>query len=211
MNLFVLTLLPMSLVIFYVRKDIENRAHFLPVLFTGLFTGVLFLAYKLLFSTFFHVPQANIFANFVYYFFSQEFFPIVIVYGLFFLFARKDTLEDRFSFFFPAVVSFFSVFLPYIILETEKPYPAFLLFTKPLLLLAMFIILQVWLSKIPAVKKDVTSLLIIAAVILTALILPALTEALWVVNVFPLLWIIPAVIEIGYAAFLIFPVNSGNN
>lgn len=210
MNTFVLSLLPLSLIVYYLRKDADNRAYFLPVIFTGLFSGALFLAYKLLFSTFYHIPQASIGANFVYYLFMQELIPVAVVYGLFFLFARKDTIEDRFSFFFPAVVSFFSVYLPYIILETEKPYPAFILFTKPAMFLAMFIILQVWLSKIPETKSNVKELCINIAIMVAAFIIPALTESLWVVNVFPLLWIIPAAIEILFAVYLIFPENSSS-
>lgn len=205
MILFVLTIFPMSLIIFYLKKDRNNRAFFLPIIFTGFFTGVLYLAYKLLFSTFYHIPQANIFANFIYYLIFQAIIPIVAIYGLFFLFARKDTIEDRFSFFFPLIASFYSVFLPYMVLETQKPYPGFLLFIKPLMFLAMFIIIQIYLSKLLETKGNSKETAKKIGIIILALCIPAFVESLWVVNVFPLFWIIPATLIILFAAYLIIP------
>ena len=211
MNVFLLTLFPLSLIIFYFKKEQNNRAYFLPVIFSGVVAASLFLAYKLLFSSVYYIPRANVLTNFVYYFFSQAFIPVGVIYGLFFLFARKDSIEDRFAFFFPLTASFYAVFLPYLVLETQKPYPGFLLFVKPLMFLAMFIILHFWLNKIPAVVNNVPKLVLSIAIMVGALCIPAITEAMWVVDLFPLCWIIPAVLICGYAAFIVFPKDSGSN
>lgn len=210
MNLFLLALLPVSIFIFYINKDKDNRAYYLPVIFSGIFSASLFLAYKLLFSSVYYIPRANIFANFLYYFFSQALIPVSVIYGLFFLFARKDSLEDRFAFFFPIVASFYAVFLPYIILESQKPYPGFLLFLKPLMFLSMFIVVHTWLNKIPSVKSA-SELVVSIVIMVVALCIPAITESMWVVDLFPICWIIPAVLLCGYAAFIVFPKDSGKN
>lgn len=210
MNIFLLSLFPLSLIVFYFSKDQENRAKYLPVIFFGVFTGAVFLAYKLLFSSVYYIPRANIFINFVYYFFSEGFIPISVVFGLFFLFAHKDSLEDRFDFFFPAVVSFYAIFLPYLVLESQKPYPGFLLFIKPVLYLAVFIIHQKWINQIldtKSTKEFVTSIL----VMVFTLFIPALAEAMWIVDLVPVCWIIPGLLLCGYAGYLIFPKDSRKN
>lgn len=208
MNLFLFTLLPVSLVIFYLRKDENKRAHFLPVIFTGVFTGALFVAYKLLFSSLYYVPQANVFINFLYYFFTQTLIPMAVVYGLFFILAGKDTIQDRASFFFPVIAGFYSIFLPYLVLETTKPYPGFLLFVKPLLYLAMFIIIHNWIGKTidshPTPKQQIVNIVVRSLV----MFIPAFAEAAWVVNIPAILWIIPSLAICALAALLIFPRRS---
>lgn len=193
------------------KKDQNDRAYFLPVIFTGILAAALFLAYKLLFSSVYYIPRANILTNFLYYFFTQTLIPVSVIYGLFFLFARKDSLEDRFSFFFPIVASFYAVYLPYLILESQKPYPGFLLFIKPLMFLSMFIILHKWLNKIPEAIGNIPQMILCIAVMVAAVCIPAITESMWVVDLLPVCWIVPAVLICGYAALIVFPKDSGNN
>lgn len=208
MLLFPFTLLPICVLIFYFQHEKYNREFFLPVIFTGVFTGMLFLAYKLFFSSTYYLPVARFGLNFLHYFVHHALLPIVVLYGLFVLFTRKDSAADRASYFFPLTASFFSVYLPYLIFETEKPYSAFYVFVKPLLYTAILIFIHILLNKTANAKLNFSQKLLNIIVILFVTAIPAAIETMWICD-FPLLvWLIPATLLCLLSAILVWPKSS---
>lgn len=208
MTLFLLTLLPLSILIFYFQKEKDNRAQLLPVIFIGFFTGALFVTYKLLFSSSYYLPSASLGLNILYYFFTQTLIPVAVIFGLFFFFGKKDSVETRCSFFFAIVASFYSVFLPYLILETDKPYSAFYLFAKPLLFLCMFIFIHIWLSKKCSMKTTTAKDICNYSALVIAFFFPALIESLWLIGVNFFIWFIPMLAFFAVNGLLIFPKSN---
>ena len=207
MTIFLLTLLPLSILIFYFQKEKENRAHLILVIFSGFFSATLYVGYKILFSSSYYVPALNFFKNFLFFAVTQAIIPVAVVYGLFYFFTKKDSLFARLSHFFPVLASFYSVYLPYLILETDKPYPPFYLFIKPLLFLSMFIFVHIWLNKAYATKLQTTkakNFCNFAALFLN-LVFPAIIESLWISGVSIFLWGILTLAYFGVIGLLIFP------
>lgn len=208
MILFVLTLLPLSLLIYYFQREKTNRAHLLPVMFIGFFTGCVFCAYKILFSNPYYLPESSFGRNFLYYFLGQTFFPVLVVYGLFFLFTNKDTLSERISYFFPITGSFYSLYLPYRVLETPLPYSGFQLFIKPLLYLGLLIFIHLWLSKRvvnhPTPKQSAVNY----TALVLAVIWPSLIETIWFMNTNWLFYFVPAVLFLAVVGILLWPKSN---
>ncbi|MBQ0002419.1 MAG: hypothetical protein KBT21_02665 [Treponema sp.] len=208
MTLFLLTILPLSILIFYFQKEKNDRAHLLPIIFIGFFTGTFFITYKLLFSSIYYLPSASFGLNFLYYFFTQTLIPSAVIFGLFFFFGKKDSVSQRCTFFFPVLASFYSVFLPYLILETDKPYSAFYLFAKPLLFLSLFIFVHVWLSKKCTMKTTTAKDVCNYSALVIAFCFPALIESLWLIGINFFVWFIPMILFFVVNILLIFPKSN---
>lgn len=208
MILFLITLLPISLLIFYFQKEKDNRAQFLPVIFIGFFTGAFYVVYKIMFSSSYYLPAASIGLNFLYYVFTQTIIPIGVIFGLFLFFGKKDSIEDRCAFFFPIVASFYSLYLPYLIIETDKPYSSFYLFAKPLLYLCLLIFIHIWLSKKCTMKttkaKDICNYTALAITIC----FPAFIESLCISGVNFFIWFILSLAFFAVNGLLIFPKSN---
>lgn len=208
MTLFLITLLPISIAIFYFQREKDNRAQFLPVIFTGLFTGAFYVTYKIMFSSTYYLPSASVILNFLYFAFTQSILPIAVIFGLFFFFGKKDSISDRCSFFFTIIASFYSVFLPYLILETSKPYSAYYLFAKPLLFLCLFIFIHVWLSKKCTMKTTKAKDICNYAALIIVLCFPGLIESLWISGINFFIWFIPMIAFFTVNGLLIFPKSN---
>lgn len=208
MILFVLTLFPISILIYFFQREKTERAHFLPVIFIGFLVGIIFVAYRLFFSSAVFLPTAYLLKNFLYYLFSQILIPIAVVYGLFFIFTRKDSVADRFSYFFPLVASFYATFIPFIILETDTPYPAFLLFVKPALYLALLIFIHIWLNKAAISKPKSWQVILNVLFLIIFICLPAAVEAIWIINLNFTFWAIPTIVLFLLVGILLFPKSS---
>ena len=210
MTIFLLALLPLSVLIFYFQKEKENRAHLLVVIFTGFLTSTLFVGYKILFSSSYYIPSASFFKNFLAYAVTQAVIPVAAVYGLFFFFTKKDSLIARCSHFFPLMASFYTVYLPYIVLETDKPYSPFYLFVKPLLFLSMLIFTHIWLSKASVTHLKTTSSknLCNFLALFINIVFPAIIESLWICGVWMLFWGIITLAYFAVITLLIFPKST---
>ena len=210
MTIFLLALLPLSVLIFYFQKEKENRAHLLVVIFTGFLTSTLFVGYKILFSSSYYIPSASFFKNFLAYAVTQAVIPVATVYGLFFFFTKKDSLIARCSHFFPLMASFYTVYLPYIVLETDKPYSPFYLFVKPLLFLSMLIFTHIWLSKASVTHLKTTSSknLCNFLALFINIVFPAIIESLWICGVWMLFWGIITLAYFAVITLLIFPKST---
>ncbi|MBR0155513.1 MAG: hypothetical protein IJM22_05515 [Treponema sp.] len=210
MTIFLLALLPLSVLIFYFQKDKENRAHLLVVIFIGFLTSTLFVGYKILFSSSYYIPAASFFKNFIAYALTQAFFPVVVVYGLFFFFTKKDSLEARCSHFFPLLASFYTVYLPYVVLETDKPYSPFYLFVKPLLFLSMLVFTHIWLNKACVTKLKTTTAKNFCnfAALVINIFFPAIIESMWICGAIMLFWGILTLAYFGVIGLLIFPKST---
>ena len=210
MTIFLLALLPLSVLIFYFQKEKENRAHLLVVIFTGFLTSTLFVGYKILFSSSYYIPSASFFKNFLAYAVTQAVIPVAAVYGLFFFFTKKDSLIARCSHFFPLMASFYTVYLPYIVLETDKPYSPFYLFVKPLLFLSMLVFTHIWLSKASVTHLKTTSSknLCNFLALFINIVFPAIIESLWICGVWMLFWGIITLAYFAVITLLIFPKST---
>ena len=210
MTIFLLALLPLSVLIFYFQKEKENRAHLLVVIFTGFLTSTLFVGYKILFSSSYYIPSASFFKNFLAYAVTQAVIPVAAVYGLFLFFTKKDSLIARCSHFFPLMASFYTVYLPYIVLETDKPYSPFYLFVKPLLFLSMLIFTHIWLSKASVTHLKTTSSknLCNFLALFINIVFPAIIESLWICGVWMLFWGIITLAYFAVITLLIFPKST---
>lgn len=207
-TLFSLFLLPISVLIFYLQNDKSNREHFLLVIFLGAFAGSLFLTYKILFPALAFTFTTNFLMNFLYLLFMQVILPIFVPYLILYIFS-KDTIKDKVSYFFPFTASFYAVFLPYLVLEAEKPYTGFLLFIKPLLILSLLIFTHIWLYKYTSNNVKSISITITNFVFLIiAICMPSIMEAIWITNFSFFTWLIPSLIFFILVAILIVPKST---
>lgn len=208
MILFLITLLPISLFIFYFQKEKDNRAQLLPVIFIGFFTGAFYVVYKIMFSSIYYLPAASVGINFLYFVFTQTIIPIAVIFGLFLFFGKKDSIQDRCTFFFPIVTSFYTMYLPYLIIETDKPYSSYYLFAKPLLFLSLFIFIHIWLSKKCTMKTTKAKDICNYAALVIAICFPAFIESLRISGINFFVWFIPALVFFAINVLLIFPKSN---
>ncbi len=198
-------LLPISVLIFYFQQEKNDRAHFLVVIFSGILTGAIILAYKMMFSSVYFLPMKNFGWNFAYYFITQSLLPVAVIFVIFSVITKKDTFQARCSYFFPLLASFYSIYLPYLITETDKPYAAFYLFVKPVLFLSMLIFVHIWLSKKSVLKTTLAKDIVNYAALVIAMCLPAIAESAWICGWNFLLWLLPSLFSAAVSGILIFP------
>jgi len=210
MLLFLIVLFPISILFFFLSRK-ESGSSLLTV-FIGFFTAAILCAYKTFFSSSYHLPVLSFFGIFSYMFFTQIFLPITILFVLFCILTRKDTIAYRFANFFPLMTGFYSVYLPYITLNTELPYSFYHIFIKPLLFLAMLYLVSCLLRKILediVQEKKSKKIFRDGVLILLAMMIPALVEVLWVMKTLGIVW---AIITLAYLLFVfsVFKLSLSN-
>lgn len=160
----------------------------IPVIVTGVLTGIIVCAFKTLFLYAHRVIPYDFASNYLYLLVKQSLLPVIVLYGVFFAFS-KDTLDFKIESFFPLELSFFAIFLPHVIVSTsEGLYSAFALFVKPVLFSCMLIqlgIMAKWFYS-SFKKKSVFCMIIFILIGLVYLCIPALLEtmALLKINTF---------------------------
>lgn len=205
-KLFMLLLLPVSLFVFYFNREKDNRAHLLLVMFTGILTASVFVFIKILFAEPYYMPEVSFLKAFLYFYLGQTFFPMAVVWALFLLFARKDTVSDRFTLFFPMLAAFYAIYLPYRIIDEALPYSAFCLFVKPVLYLAMLAIVHDFFVRLGNNSFAATGTKIlnwIITVVLTCV--PTVAEIFWYQGYLWVIWAAISVVYTAYAAYLVLP------
>ena len=181
MLLFLLLLMPLTLILFLYKKPLKT---IFPLVFIGFACGVLLCGFKGFFMFSHRIVYYSFWRTFLSLFFTQFFLPIVILYGLFFAISH-DELTYKTDAFVPLVFSFYVVFLPFtVISETESVYSGFQVLLKPVLFGSMLILLGFLTSSLfnafftGAVKKAVFQSLI-ALVFLAG---PSLIETLYLLT-----------------------------
>lgn len=184
--LFLCLLFPLGFLIWCRAQGFEKFPKFALIAFTGLFPSAVFCAYKYFFSPFYYLTQDSFLMNFLYYFLTQAFVPLAVLTAVFFLMDGKDSVQDRLSNIFPFYAGFYAIYIPFIVLCKDVPYPFFALFAKPVMYFFM-------LTSLPKLcgglferqrtnvksSKKICSIFALAA----AILLPAVIESLWTLGV----------------------------
>ena len=181
-----------------------------PVIFTGFMTSVILCFIKMFFVYSHRVVPYSYLSNAVYLIFRQSFFPVTIVYSLFFLIS-KDDIEFKMDSFVPLMFSFYAAFLPYDIIATAEDgiYDFFGLFIKPALFAMMIIyisfFLKVFIKKYQSTKTIKDPLVVLsAAAILLNLCIPSLIEAMHIIDVSSFVVVVCSFVYIVVASVYIF-------
>lgn len=178
---FLFLLFPVCLIVVCLKM---NDSAFLPVVLTGTFSAIAFCAAKFLFMFMHRVVTFSFVINFFYIFCFYVFLPVAVVYILFFFISKND-LCFRLRAFFPLVVSFYMIFLPFqIICYNESAFSFYEIFAKPFLYLVYFFgaALCVWKIGECAVQKRVNILVEWSAVLLFLMFFVSCIEALWLIG-----------------------------
>ena len=102
MALFLLVLFPCVLGLYFFQS--VNGKKYL-VAFAGCFSAVVYCTAAGLFSSAFRLVPYSFFSNFLFYFLTQAFIPLVLLNGIFFIWS-KDSLEYKIDSFFPLIFLF---------------------------------------------------------------------------------------------------------
>ena len=157
-----------------------------PVIAIGIFTGIIVCACQSFFTFAHRVIPYNFIDNYLYLLFRQTILPLFILYLVFFL-VSKDELQFKIDSFLPLNLSYYSIYLPYIIITTsEGLYSWFALFVKPVLFGAMLVqtAISVWyFYKLLKNNKIVFSILR-TIISLIYICLPAMSESLYLINIY---------------------------
>ena len=170
----------------------------ITVIGLGLLSAIFVAAFQAFFTFAHRIIPYDFVENFLYLAFRQAFLPVIILYGLYLLISRDDT-KLKITSFLPLELSFYAIYLPYLTVTTsEGLYSAFALFFKPLLFAAMLLQLSIFINwiYISAKSKKFYFSVLFVILALAWLFLPAVFEAFFLLQLYPLLWIIGGVVYI---------------
>ena len=178
---FLLLVLPIALVFFYLFNK-ENK--FFVATLIGVLCAVLLCAFKVFFTYSHRLIPDSFSENFIYYLLNESCLPLCGVSLIFFLII-KDSIENKINLFFPLICAFYAIYLPYLVISrTTSVYSGYAIFIKPIVYLAM--IVQCALSLrciISSLKsKKIVFVAINIVLIVAYLIIPAIIESLYVMN-----------------------------
>ncbi len=181
MLLFLFIVLPLSLVVYYLFN--KERKFFCPML-VGVLCAVLLCAFKVFFTYSHRLIPVSFSENFAYYLLNQSCLPVCVVSLIYFL-ITKDSLENKINAFFPLISAFYAVYLPYLVVSgTTSVYSGYAIFMKPLVFLAM--VVQCALSLrcifVSVKSKNVVFVAINIVLIVAYLVIPAIIEAWYAMN-----------------------------
>lgn len=181
MILFASLLLPVFLIGYFIIK--KDKSIIMPVSI-GVITALLVCLFRMFFVYAHRIIPYSFSQNFIYFILRQSVLPVFIIYGLFFLFS-KDSLEYKIKMCFPLLVSFYMIYLPYIIItSSEGLYSFYPLFVKPIVFLMMIIVFAQCIKKIFETfnnKKYVFFVLYILLMI-AYLVIPAVFDSLYIID-----------------------------
>ena len=202
MYAFLLLCIPcISLYLMLSEKKYTLRS-FVPPLVFGLIVSIIVCVVWGFFIVYTHLWTASFARSFLFLLLRDTLVPTVVMFGLFFFFS-KDTLEYKVSAFLPLMGTFYSIYIPYLVLSgtNSERFLPFMLFIKPLLIAALVILETEALKRTLAAfeRKNRLHITLYIAMALAVLVLPPLIEALWFYNSYRLLWIPLAVLYIAAA------------
>ena len=178
---FLFLVLPIALVFFYLfNKD----SKFFVAMLVGVLCAVLLCAFKVFFTYSHRLIPDSFSENFVYYLLNESCLPLCGVSIIFFLIV-KDSLENKINLVFPLISSFYAIYLPYLVISrTTSVYSGYAIFMKPIIYLAMIVQIALSLRCIfnSLKSKKFVFVAINMVLIVTYLIIPAIIESLYVLN-----------------------------
>ena len=198
MYLFMFLLFPLLLAAWcFYKRD----AHLIPAIVTGLVTAVLVCGFKAFFLYSHRIIPFSFESNVVYLLIRQTLLPVILVYGLFFLWS-KDKISYKVDSLFPLLVSFYMLYLPYTIVSTaENVFTTFPLFIKPVLFAVMLFSIALGAKHIEKTlvnkKYFFTALWIIISIV--NIIAPSLLEGMYMLDMSYLLILVLSAV---YSALL---------
>lgn len=176
---FAFLLLPVCLVwyCFYLKK-----ARITPAIIIGVIASVLLSLFLAVFTFSHRIPPYNFAKNFIYLSLTQTVLPSVILFLLYAIISRDD-LSVKAEAFFPLELSFFSIYLPYIIITTsDGRYNSFQIFRKPVLFLVMIFLASFSIKKISAyfISKKIVVAVLFIILFFISLLIPPLFETIYI-------------------------------
>ena len=162
----------------------KRDSHLLPVIFTGAVAAVLVCGFKAFFLYSHRIIPYSFESNVLYLLIRQTLLPVILLYGLFIVWS-KDKISYKVEAFFPLLISFYMLYLPYTIVSTtEGLYTSFPLFVKPVLFVVMIFSLALSAKHI---EKSIRNKKIIFAIIwiligLVSVIIPSLLEGMYILD-----------------------------
>ena len=150
----------------------------------GALCAVLLCAFKVFFTYSHRLIPVSFSENFAYYLLNQSCAPLCGVSLIYFL-ITKDSLENKINAFFPLISAFYAIYLPYLVVSgTTSVYYGYAIFMKPLVFLAMIVqcVLSLRCIFASVKSKKVVFAAINIVLIVAYLIIPAIIEALYAMN-----------------------------
>ena len=181
MLLFLILLLPCALITYaFILKD----KSIILTIFAGLMTATVVCACRYFFSFEHRLIYYSFGQNFAYYLVKQNLLPLIIVTAVYALISR-DSAEYKIKNFFPLILSFFMVYLPYcVITSSEIYYQSYDIFLKPVIYLAMLAQLALSLTALYKAITEHKPLFITINVIIMLIyaLYPAVSDALYAID-----------------------------
>ncbi len=198
MYLFMLLLLPLILAAWcFYKKD----SHLIPVIVTGIVAAVLVCGFKAFFLYSHRIIPYSFERNVLYLLVRQTLLPVVLLYGIFFAWS-KDSISYKVEAFFPLLISFYMLYLPYTIISTSDGlYTSFPLFVKPVLFVVMIFSLGLSAKHIEKTLKNKKIFFAVIWILigLVSVVIPSLLEGMYILDMNYLLVLVLSAV---YSAFL---------
>lgn len=212
MYLFLLLVLPCLIVIYNHTIASYSIKELIPAYTIGFLSGIVLCTIKLFFIFSNHIWTTIAPLNFLFLYTHEIFLPCVVLFGAFLICTIKtDDLTYRIKSFYPLIMSFLCVFIPYEVISTQQQKVFFMIFVKPMLFASIIYILSelVFLAyKAFSIKMTKTGITISLFAVLFS-VLPSLTETIWYHKAPTLVTIILSLFQILLPAlYVIFIKNS---
>ena len=176
-----LLLLPLILAAWYFYK---KDSHLIPVIVTGIVAAVLVCGFKAFFLYSHRIIPYSFESNVLYLLVRQTLLPVVLLYGIFFAWS-KDSISYKVEAFFPLLISFYMLYLPYTIISTSDGlYTSFPLFVKPVLFVVMIFSLGLSAKHIEKTLKNKKIILAVIWILigLVSVVIPSLLEGMYILD-----------------------------
>ena len=174
-------LLPLLLTAYWIYK---KDTRIIPIICLGVIVAVLVCGFRAFFLYSHRIIPYSFGKNALYLMIRQSFLPVVLVYGIFFLWS-KDELSFKVDAFLPLLMSFYALYLPYNIISTsDQVFTMFPLFVKPVIFAVMIFSIALFLrcmEKAIERKSYVLAGFWIAGCVIS-LVIPALLETMYVLD-----------------------------
>ena len=181
MYLFMFLLLPLILAAWcFYKKD----SHLIPVILTGAVAAVLVCGFKAFFLYSHRIIPYSFESNVIYLLVRQTLLPVILVYGIFFAWS-KDEISYKVEAFFPLLISFYMLYLPYTIISTsEGLYTTFPIIVKPVIFVVMIFSLALSAKHIEKTVKNRKFVFSAVWVIigLVSVVVPSLLESMYILD-----------------------------
>ena len=174
-------LLPLILLAWcFYKKDL----HLLPVIFIGMLAAVFVCGFKAFFLYSHRIIPYSFSSNVLYLLIRQTLLPVILLYGIFFAWS-KDKVSYKVEAFFPLLISFYMLYLPYTIISTsEGLYTSFPLFVKPVLFVVMIFSLGLSAKHVEKTVRNKKYLFSVIWIIigLVSVFVPSLLEGMYILD-----------------------------